>query len=100
MLIVGRERGKGRRKIHSPFHLCMRIPEWHSLCWLVESERGEKERRKVALSEKETESFRDSWSCPPFILKSINTGPSDLVSIRHHWSKQVSEHSYLSSHLF
>jgi hypothetical protein len=30
----------------------MRVPEWNSLCWLVESER-EKERRIVALSERE-----------------------------------------------
>jgi hypothetical protein len=49
-----RERGKGRGKTHSSLHHpCMRAPERSSLCWLVESERGEKERRKVALSEGE-----------------------------------------------
>jgi hypothetical protein len=53
MLVVERETGKGRGKIHSPLHPCTRGPEWSSLCWLVESEREEKERRKVALSERE-----------------------------------------------
>jgi hypothetical protein len=38
-----RERGKS-------IHPYMRDPEWNSLCWLVTSEREEKERRKVALS--------------------------------------------------
>jgi hypothetical protein len=35
----------------------MRAPEWNSLCWLVESEREEKESRKVALLERESKSF-------------------------------------------
>jgi hypothetical protein len=30
----------------------MRVPEWNFLCWLVESEREEKQRKKVALLER------------------------------------------------
>jgi hypothetical protein len=52
-----RERGKGREKIHSPLYSCIRAPEWNFLCWVVESELEGKERRKVALSEREAESF-------------------------------------------
>jgi hypothetical protein len=59
-----REKGKGKGKVHSPLHLYMTDTEWNSLCWLVESEREEKEKWKVALSERENESFRDSWSIP------------------------------------
>jgi hypothetical protein len=35
----------------------MRAAEWNSLWWLLESEREEKERRKVALSERKTRTF-------------------------------------------
>jgi hypothetical protein len=48
--------------VNSPVHSCTRAPEWNSLCWLVEDEREEKERRKGALSERENKSFQDSQS--------------------------------------
>jgi hypothetical protein len=34
--------GKGRERIHSPLHPCTTVPEWNSLCWLVEYEREER----------------------------------------------------------
>jgi hypothetical protein len=53
-MLVGKEReGREGKKIHSSFHPYTRAPEWNSLRWLVDSEREEKERRKVALSERE-----------------------------------------------
>jgi hypothetical protein len=47
------ERERGERKGENSFtpHPCTQAPEWNSLCWLGDSEREEKERRKVALSE-------------------------------------------------
>jgi hypothetical protein len=53
MLVGGkREReGKGENPFNSPSG--MRAPKWNSLYWLVENEREEKERRKVALSDTE-----------------------------------------------
>jgi hypothetical protein len=56
---VERERRKGRGNIH----LYKKIPEWNSLCWLVESEREEKERRKVALLETEKQELSRSVNC-------------------------------------
>jgi hypothetical protein len=64
MLAGGKREREGKRE--SPFTPLPlhRAPEWNSLCWLVESEREEKERRKVALLERENKSFRHSWSIP------------------------------------
>jgi hypothetical protein len=48
--LVERERGKGRVKIHSPFHSCTKVPEWNTLYWVVERERGGGNgRKKVTL---------------------------------------------------
>jgi hypothetical protein len=54
-----RERGKGTGKIHSPLQPCTRSPEWNFLSWLVENEREEKERRKVAF---QPVSIKHLWS--------------------------------------
>jgi hypothetical protein len=67
MLIDGetekeREGREGRKSIH-PSNPYMRVPEWNSLCWLVESERR-KERRKVALSEREKQELPRSTKHP------------------------------------
>jgi hypothetical protein len=62
MLAGGKRKKEGKGEIHSPLYPCTRIPEWNSLCWLVESEGEEKEKRKVALSERENKSFRDMQS--------------------------------------
>jgi hypothetical protein len=40
----------------------MRAPEWNSLCWLVESEREKKEKRKVTLWREKNENFLDPQS--------------------------------------
>jgi hypothetical protein len=64
---VERERGKGRGKIHSPLQPCMRAPDWNVLCWLVESEREEKERRKLPFW-RELSRFMEH---PPWILKAL-----------------------------
>jgi hypothetical protein len=47
--LLERERRKGREKIHLPLHSCIRTSDWNSLCWLVESEREEKGKKKAAL---------------------------------------------------
>jgi hypothetical protein len=53
MLAGGKRERQGKGQIHSPLHPCTKAPEWNSLCWLMESEKEEKEWRKVALSERE-----------------------------------------------
>jgi hypothetical protein len=53
--------------LRSPFHFCMRAPEWNSLCRLVERERKGKGRRKIALF-KRVRSFQDPQGIP-FILR-------------------------------
>jgi hypothetical protein len=45
----------------------MRAPEWNVLCWLVESEREEKERRKLPFW-RELSRFMEH---PPWILKAL-----------------------------
>jgi hypothetical protein len=46
---VERQRKERRGKIHLLLHPCTRAPDWNSLCWLVEREKEEKGRRRVAL---------------------------------------------------
>jgi hypothetical protein len=41
----------------------MRAPDWNSLCWLVERDREEKERRKVVLVESKIDS-KTFGACP------------------------------------
>jgi hypothetical protein len=52
--LVERERGKEREKIHTPFHLCTRAPEWNSLWWLVKSERGKGKEESYPFGERKT----------------------------------------------
>jgi hypothetical protein len=102
--LVERERGKGGEKSIHPSTAAWGLLNYYSLCCLVESEREEKERRKVALSERENKSFWDSWSIP---LASWKTQFRSLwsVSVRCLLSKWVAEYSFRSSillraHLF
>jgi hypothetical protein len=53
MLVGGKREGEGKGENPFTFHPYRRVPLWNSLCWLVESERKEKERRKVAISDRE-----------------------------------------------
>jgi hypothetical protein len=73
---VEREREKGRGKVHSPLHPCTMTPKWNSLCWLVESEGEEKERRKVVLFER-MRAFR-IHEASFLYLQSLNTEYSNL----------------------
>jgi hypothetical protein len=44
-----REREREGGKFIHPLHPCIRVPEWNSLCWLVDRETERKGRRKTAL---------------------------------------------------
>jgi hypothetical protein len=68
-----REREKGSGKIHLPLHSYMRVPEWNSLCWLVESEIQEKESCPFEERKQELLRFMEhSFS----YLENLNTGRS------------------------
>jgi hypothetical protein len=65
MLAGGKEREeKGRERIHSPLLPCMRVPEWNSLFWLVESVREEKGRWIIAFLDREKQELSRFSKCP------------------------------------
>jgi hypothetical protein len=95
---VEREREENRDNPFTP-HPCTRLPEWSSLCWLAESEREEKERKKVALWKREKCKLQIFVEHPPCILKaSIQVPPTCFCQIS---VEQMSVRILcLSSHLF
>jgi hypothetical protein len=60
-------------------HPCMRVPEWNSLCWLVERDRGKEEEENYPL--RESESFPRSSRRPSYIKEVSVVGPSNMAHL-------------------